>query len=285
MINIKIDSGFKDEIMIFIDHEIMHPERELYITELGFFPNAQFHYRRRKGGCEQYILIKCLKGIGYIQINKVVHKIEANRIVVIPKGVPHMYWADENNPWSIHWVHFDGDYVLQRYPKLKTFFIQKLYRNQSTTITSAFVTMLDNLNLQMSESTLEHALMSLRYILSTVFVDILFGKPEKENHVENAIDYMKSNIFSNLSLTKIAKECNISKSQLSLLFSREKNTSPINYFLNMKIDLAIKYLLLTDMNIKEISYRLGFKDQYYFSRLFKNLKGLSPLQYKKQNRF
>ena len=38
------------------------------------------------------------------------------------------------------------------------------------------------------------------------------------------------------------------------------------------------------MNIKEIGYRLGFKDQYYFSRLFKNIMGSSPLQYKKENR-
>jgi AraC-like DNA-binding protein len=284
MINIQIESGFKDELMIFIEPTLIDHDQDLFITELGYFPNAQFHYRKRQGGCQQYILIKCLKGIGYIRIRKHVHKIEANRVAIIPKGVPHSYWADDDNPWSIHWIHFDGPSVLEKYPILKEFQLQKLYRNQSTTITSSFVTMLDNLNFFMIESTVEHAVLTLRYILNTIFIGIVFTKPEKEDHVKNAISFMKSNVFSSLTLSEIAEECNISKSQLSLLFSKEMNTSPINFFLTLKIELAVKYLLLTDMNIKEIGYRLGFKDQYYFSRLFKNIMGVSPLQYKKENR-
>ena len=284
MINLKIESGFKDEIMLFIDSELISYDSDLFITELGYFPNAKFHYRRRKEGSEQFIYIKCLKGIGYIQIGKTVHKIEPNRIVIIPKKLPHMYWADEEHPWSIQWIHFDGKYVLKHYPYLKDFTVLKMYRNQSTTITSAFITMIDNLNIEMTQNVVSHAELSMKYILATTFVGVQFGKQEKENHVENAITYMRSNIFTNLTLNDIASECNISKSQLSLLFTKEKNTSPINYFLTMKIDLAVKYLLLTDMSIKEISYRLGFKDQYYFSRLFKKVQGFSPLQYKKENR-
>lgn len=284
MINIHIESGFKDEVMIFINQDLIHTDQDLFITELGYFPNAQFHYRQRKGGCKQYILIKCLKGIGYIRIRKQVHKIEADRIAIIPKGVPHSYWADDDNPWSIHWIHFDGSLVHSKFPELDQFQVQKLYRNQSTTITSAFVTMLDNLNFFMIENTVEHAILTLRYILTTIFIGIVFTKPEKEDHVKNAISFMKSNVFSSLTLGEIAEECNISKSQLSLLFSREMSTSPINFFLTLKIELAVKYLLLTDMNIKEIGYRLGFKDQYYFSRLFKNIMGVSPLKYKKENR-
>ena len=62
MINIHIESGFKDEVMIFIPQKLIVLNQDLFITELGYFPNAQFHFRLRKGGCQQYILIKCLKG-------------------------------------------------------------------------------------------------------------------------------------------------------------------------------------------------------------------------------
>ena len=121
MINIHIESGFKDEVMIFIPQKLIVHNQDLFITELGYFPNAQFHFRLRKGGCQQYILIKCLKGIGYIQIRKTIYKIEANRVAIIPKGIPHSYWSDDNNPWSIHWIHFDGPDILETYPLLSDF--------------------------------------------------------------------------------------------------------------------------------------------------------------------
>ena len=53
-------------------------------------------------------------------------------------------------------------------------------------------------------------------------------------------------------------------------------------FFNLKkTQKACEYLNYTDLSIKEISYKIGFDDPLYFSRIFKNFMGKSPRNYKK----
>jgi len=53
------------------------------------------------------------------------------------------------------------------------------------------------------------------------------------------------------------------------------------YMLNHKIELAISYFKnFPEMPIKEISYNLGFYDEYHFSKQFKKIIGVSPSEYK-----
>ncbi|KAA6303287.1 MAG: HTH-type transcriptional activator Btr [Candidatus Ordinivivax streblomastigis] len=54
------------------------------------------------------------------------------------------------------------------------------------------------------------------------------------------------------------------------------------YWIQYEIILEAKRLLFyTDMNIKEISFKLGYEDYSYFTRLFTKIAGASPLQFRK----
>jgi AraC-like DNA-binding protein len=57
--------------------------------------------------------------------------------------------------------------------------------------------------------------------------------------------------------------------------------SPHNYHLELKILRAKEMILTTDKSIKEISFELGFQSIHYFSRLFKNKIGMSPVALRK----
>jgi AraC-like DNA-binding protein len=58
----------------------------------------------------------------------------------------------------------------------------------------------------------------------------------------------------------------------------------MDYFIHLKIQNACKLLYLTDMTVREVSFELGYDDPYYFSRLFKKVMGISPMQYRNQPR-
>jgi AraC family transcriptional regulator of arabinose operon len=55
------------------------------------------------------------------------------------------------------------------------------------------------------------------------------------------------------------------------------------YFFNFKkIQQASEYLNCTDLSVKEISFKVGFQDPLYFSRMFKNYSGKSPRLYRNE---
>lgn len=66
--------GFKDEQYFIIPTEsfkeyLKHPlVKAMYLTDIGFFPKAYHHYREREEGTEEYILLYCTEGEGYIHI-------------------------------------------------------------------------------------------------------------------------------------------------------------------------------------------------------------------------
>ena len=43
--------------------------KHLYVTDVGYFPKAKYHYREREEGCSENILIFCTKGSGWVEMN------------------------------------------------------------------------------------------------------------------------------------------------------------------------------------------------------------------------
>jgi AraC-like DNA-binding protein len=95
---------------------------------------------------------------------------------------------------------------------------------------------------------------------------------------------MNENIYNKLTLKDISSYFGCSESHLYRLFLKEINYSPMNYFLLLKITRACQLLEYTDMKINQISFKLGFEDPYYFSRMFSKVKGMSPKNYRDKER-
>ncbi|WP_442591494.1 helix-turn-helix domain-containing protein [Pedobacter sp. AW31-3R] len=80
----------------------------------------------------------------------------------------------------------------------------------------------------------------------------------------------------------IAENVNSSSSHFSALFKKRTGFPPIEYFNHLKIQKACQYLQFTQLRIKEIAFKIAINDQYYFSRLFTKVMGLSPSEYREQ---
>ncbi|SUN27843.1 Transcriptional regulator, AraC family [Streptococcus agalactiae] len=73
----------------------------------------------------------------------------------------------------------------------------------------------------------------------------------------------------------------MSESKLRKLFKQEKHITIQQYFLNLKIEAA-KQLLDENKKLEEVSNLLGFSTSSNFSRTFKKIVGISPLEYKQK---
>ena len=103
-----IKKGFQGEKMNVVPREILKDyitsniNKNLYLTDVGYFPQARNHYRKRPNGCNEYILIYCVEGYGCIQINEIKHQLTPHSFFIIKANTPHCYFADEKDPWSIY---------------------------------------------------------------------------------------------------------------------------------------------------------------------------------------
>lgn len=91
---------------------------------------------------------------------------------------------------------------------------------------------------------------------------------------------MRNNIHQDLSLDTLAHYSRLSKFHFSKKFKELTDTSPIQHFINMKMQYACSELDNKNDSIKHIAESLGYADPYYFSRLFKKIVGMSPKQYR-----
>ena len=84
-----------------------------------------------------------------------------------------------------------------------------------------------------------------------------------------SLEYIDSNFCHEIKLEDVAKHVSISPHYFSKLFKDETGKNFIEYLTTIKINLAKELLEEGNLSIKEICYKIGYKDPNYFSRLFK----------------
>ncbi len=259
---------------------------QLFITDIGFYPKAKFHYRERFTGISQHILIYCIDGKGWLRFKNKEHEIKRDQYLIIPADMAHKYGSEEDDPWSIHWLHFKGsssNHFAQILSEQNTKFIGDInFSDERILLFNNIYATLEN---GYSADNLGYINMCLWHFLSSfcypeVF-QIPFNKDEKDA-IDISIDFMQKHLSQTLTLQQLAAEIHISPSHFSALFKKKTGYPPLEYFNHIKVQKACQYLQFTNLQVKEIGYKLGIDDPFYFSRFFSNVMGQSPLDYRKR---
>lgn len=258
--------------------------KNLFVTDIGFYPKAKFHYRKRSAGTLQHILIYCIDGKGWVKLNDKTYEVNSGQYVVVPAETVHQYGSDDEDPWSIYWLHFKGtsadDYAAQLTKNRSKFVAAVNFSEERTRLFESMYTTLEN---GYSANNLGYMNMCLWYFLSSFCYDDIFlvptNKAEKDA-IDLSIEFMQQNIEHTLSVRELAAAAHISPSHYAALFKKKTGYPPLEYFNHIKVQKACQYLHFTNLQIKEIAYKVGICDPYYFSRFFSNIMGLSPLEYR-----
>ena len=290
----RLKDGFKGERSIVLPKKIVDIMDEdplvsmLHITDIGYYPKAANHYRRRDEPIDQYVFIYCVDGSGFFQIgtdkaNR--HKVSRNQYFIIPAGTPHVYGADADDPWTIYWIHFSGPLAKHYAAGASTPCsinpgVQSRISNRINLFEEIFNTIQASWrieNLRYAMSLFHHYLGSLRYLNQ-------YRSASKEDHsvelIDASVHFMTENLERHLTLQEIADFCGYSVPHFSALFKERTGHSPLNYFNILKIRKACELIDETSMKFNQISSKLGFSDQLYFSRLFNSIMGMSPKAYR-----
>lgn len=287
IIDNKKRDGFKGERLIVLPIEVFqdyvnHPQvKRMYLTDIGYFPKAEHHYRERKEGVDQYIFFYCTEGKGIISVDNKEYILQKNEAFCIPRNKGHFYYACDENPWSILWVHIKGEDT--KYFPLDECRI--IHFSTEASINRMFFLF------DLLFRVLDVSYYSLgNFIYISQVLNLIMGetycreKPKsvssENRQVTYIVRFMYKNLDKNLTLKQILDEFKCSKSHLNDIFQKATQHSPMDFYINLKVQEACKLLRSTDLLIYEVAERLGYKDQYYFSRTFKKITGMSPSDYR-----
>jgi len=100
----------------------------------------------------------------------------------------------------------------------------------------------------------------------------------------NLKDIIQNHLFSNLSVTELAKLANLSLSSFKREFQDIYNDTPANYLRTKKIEKAMDLLTQSDYSVSEICFQIGFNEPSHFTKVFKKHTKLSPLFFRTANK-
>lgn len=118
----------------------------------------------------------------------------------------------------------------------------------------------------------------------------IYRNNKKETHnysvslkIEKTIKYMHENVNRKLTLTELSDMVQLSPAYLSRAFKENTGYSVISFFNKLKVDTAKELIIDGNKKVKEIAQEVGFSDEFYFSRIFKKIEGVSPSEFYSKN--
>ncbi|MBP3965587.1 MULTISPECIES: response regulator transcription factor [Paenibacillus] len=102
--------------------------------------------------------------------------------------------------------------------------------------------------------------------------------------INNAVKFMNEHLFHGINQEEVAKAVNMSRGYFSLCFKDIVGTPFSDYLKNLKIQSAESLLRKTSKPVYLIADQLGFQDEKYFSKLFREHCGMTPTEFRERNR-
>jgi YesN/AraC family two-component response regulator len=104
------------------------------------------------------------------------------------------------------------------------------------------------------------------------------GRPEKAA-MQRIIEHVRSDHTSRLRVTKLARECGMSRFSFSRLFRASFGCSCREYVMRLRIETACKMLEAPHPSVTHVAIAAGFTDASYFARMFRKRMRKSPIEY------
>lgn len=290
----RLKDGFPGEIMHVVPRPILQKARShplvspLTPTDIGWFPKARYHYRERRAGAPEHILIVCAAGRGWLRVAGGRHELGANKAAIIPARLAHVYGAVNEDPWSIHWVHFVGavgDYFVGQLKKGA--YTLSIDADMGASLEALFAACRDAFVANFLLPRMIYAAQALHHLLAHLFFDNRAFSPllrsSQFRSIDDTLSFLHDKVSEKLCLDDMVRHSALSKSHFIRLFKEQTGYTPMAYFIQLKMQQACMMLAFRADSVSQIGMELGYDDQYYFSRVFRKAIGMSPQQYRQTN--
>lgn len=270
--------------LFLVEQLAAHPlARGLYPLGFGHYPQARGHRMTRETH-DDCLLLYCTAGEGWLETAAGRETVVAGSLVVLPPGVAHRYAAATRQPWTIWWVHFNGETLPEALAHLGLGERRVVHAGLHATAVAGFRALLETRQTGFALDAYIHAAAQLRALLTFFALELpRAGQPRSESlDLGRVTTWMREHLERPVELAELAA----ATSELSVFhFARRFRTAtgmaPIQYFIHLRMEHACRLLDMSDAPVHLVARQLGYDDPYYFSRLFRKVIGVAPSDYRR----
>ncbi|MFP3089206.1 AraC family transcriptional regulator [Treponema sp. TIM-1] len=232
---------------------------------------------------QEFQILYITKGEGIFGVDQQTYTVTPGSLLLVLPGIKHFYKPVFEIGWHEYWVGFKGGFYSTLVEKgilarEHIFFDVGLHND----IVSIFDQILREVRTQQPLYQLKACSGILALIAEMLTHERRSEQPNYyQKIVEQAKYLMETNVFKAINVSSISEQIGVSPSKLNEIFKTYTSMTPYQYYIHIKIHKAEGLLEEADVTVKEVAFQLGFEDQYYFSRLFKNKTGVAPSDWKK----
>lgn len=198
------------------------------------------------------------------------------------------YFADEHHPWEYTWLEFDGMRVKEALDLAGLSMDHPVYHSNARDLTAQLRDEMLYIARHSDMPALHligHLYLFLDYLTrSCASRTVVQSGKLQDYYVKEAITFVEQNFQNNISVEDIAAFCNLNRSYFGKIFRNAIGKSPQEFLISYRMTKAAELLKLTSLSVRDISNAVGYPNQLHFSRAFKNVYGLSPREWRSENK-
>ena len=235
------------------------------------------------------------KGNGTLLVGDSISSYTENDIIIIGSNLPHAFKSDANSNLpskmlSLFFTETSFGTTFFQYEEFSE--IRKIFKKslQGLRITNDKTKIIDCFQQLKNSSKLERFILLLQILKLTSksksipISNFIYHKSYSDiegKKMRNVFEYTIENYHKSIYLEDIANVANMTKNAFCKYFKRRTNKTYVSFLNELRIENACKLLKSKDeFSISEIAYKVGFQNISNFNRKFKELKKVTPLNYR-----
>ena len=106
----------------------------------------------------------------------------------------------------------------------------------------------------------------------------------RDFYIKEALTFIEQNFQNDITVEDIADSCGLNRSYFGKIFHDIIGKSPQEFLISYRMTKAAELLKLTGLSVADIGNAVGYPNQLHFSRAFKKVYGISPRNWRNENR-
>lgn len=242
--------------------------------------NEVYNWEGLKRGDAPFVILQhTIAGRGELDFAGARHVLMPGQTMVLSFPHANRYWLDRGRTWEYFWIGANGREALRLMRSVIDL------KGPVVTPTPAAVDRMAGACLKLLAAPAQSGEVSAAaYDALMALHDGLFGDAPLPTRVSTpvarAMEYVDTHLGGPLGIERLASVAGLSPAHFTRKFSAEAGTSPFEYALAARIELAKRLLIATDQPVSAIAEATGFANGNYFAKAFRRQTGISPSQFR-----